>query len=73
MATTRKKATRDRPDDPWLSLPQAARALGVSRQTVLLRASRGELDSLSAAGRVLVARASVERAIDEQKHGSKAA
>ena len=38
----RSKVTQDAPDG-WLSLPDAARALGVVRQTVLHKVQRGEL------------------------------
>lgn len=48
--------------DPWLSLLAASRELGVPRQSVLLRALKGEVEYQIAAGRVLISRASVERA-----------
>lgn len=70
----RKAAPRKTaPDDPWMSLPAAARALGCARQTVLNRANRGELDSWHAAGRTLISRASVERVLAEEREAEEPA
>lgn len=67
MRTARKNPTAIAPDDDWMTVPQAARELGIAAPTVLQRALRGELETqtLSAgplAGRTFVSRASVEKA-----------
>lgn len=48
--------------DPWMSLGDAARTLKTTRQTVLTRAIKGELEAKHVAGRTVVSRASVEKA-----------
>lgn len=52
---------RKAPPDRWMSLPEAAKTLGVTRHAVMTRALRGELESQTVAGRTVVARADVER------------
>lgn len=47
--------------DEWMSLPDAAEELGVTRQTVLTLGIKGELKTQSVADRVVVSRASVEK------------
>lgn len=47
--------------DPWMSLVQAAKALGETRQTVLTRAIKGEVEAKFIAGRTVVSRESVRR------------
>lgn len=49
--------------DPWMTLPDAAEALGEVRQTILTRAVKGELEAKHEAGRTLISRASVERVL----------
>jgi hypothetical protein len=49
------------PTDPWMSVPEAARALGVANATVLQMALRGELVNTLVAKRTYVARESVDR------------
>lgn len=65
MTTVRKKsgaAGRGEPStEPWLTIRQAARLLGIAYGTVLAKASRGELETQTVAGRLFVSRASVER------------
>lgn len=62
MATARKtKSQPKRPADPWMTLGEAARELHTSRQTILTRAVKGEIEAQHVAGRTLVSRASVER------------
>jgi hypothetical protein len=60
MPVTRK--TR-KPLDPWMSLVEAAKALGETRQTVLTRAIKGEVEAKHIAGRTVVSRESVARAL----------
>lgn len=52
--------TLDPSHDPWLSVPEAAREIGVANATVLQLALRGEIKTMVAAKRTLVDRASVE-------------
>jgi hypothetical protein len=49
--------------DPWMSLVEAAKALGETRQTVLTRAIKGEVEAKHIAGRTVVSRESVARAL----------
>lgn len=44
-----------------MSLVAAARQLGETRQTVLTRAIKGEVEAKHVAGRTVVSRASIER------------
>ena len=61
MPTPVKKIRRPAPSaDPWMSVRQAASALGIAPQTVYARAADGLLDTMRAAGRTLVSRESVE-------------
>lgn len=53
--------------DPWISLVEAARLLKETRQTVLTRAVKGELEAQHIAGRTLISRASVTRCIENRK------
>lgn len=59
MSTARKTAAPS--IDPWISLGDAARMLGETRQTVLTRAVKGEVEAKNIAGRTVVSRASVEK------------
>lgn len=52
--------TLDPSHDPWMSVPEAAREIGVANATVLQLALRGELKTMVAAKRTLVDRESVE-------------
>jgi hypothetical protein len=45
--------------DPWLSVRQAATALGIAPQTVYARAADGLLVTMKAAGRTFIHRESV--------------
>lgn len=49
------------PDNDLISLGEAARLLGESRQTVLARAVKGEIEAQHIAGRTVVSRGSIER------------
>jgi len=49
--------------DDWISLLEASRTLGESRQTVLGRAVKGEVEAKHVAGRTIVSRASVDAII----------
>lgn len=51
------------PLDPWMSLGDAAEALGLSRQTVLTRVVAGELTAKHIAGRTVVSRDSVKKSL----------
>lgn len=66
MKTARKNVERravdSEADSDWLSVPQAARELGISYGGVLARALRKELETQRIADRTFVSRASVERA-----------
>lgn len=50
-----------KPRDPWMSLVAAAKQLGETRQTVLTRAIKGEVEAKHIAGRTVVSRESVDR------------
>lgn len=52
--------------DPWMSLLKAAKLLGQSRQTVLTRVAKGEVEAMHIAGRTVVSRASVEKLLEPQ-------
>lgn len=52
-----------KPVDPWMSLVEAAKALRTTRQTVLTRAIKGEIEAKHIAGRTVVSRESVTRAM----------
>jgi len=56
-----RKVTNSNSDE-WMSLGEASRMLGQSRQTILSRAIKGELEAQYIAGRTVVSRESVERA-----------
>jgi excisionase family DNA binding protein len=55
MAKGRQRKAHD-----WMRAQDAARALGVTRPTVLAMVARGELSSLAVAGLVFVKRSEVE-------------
>lgn len=59
MGVTTARKDTEMPVDPWMSLGDAARALGITRHTVLNRIVAGELKGTVAAGRTLVSRESV--------------
>jgi len=59
MKTRRNQSLQAR---EWLTVPQAARILGVARPTVLQKALLGELRYKTFAGDVFIAAASVEAA-----------
>jgi predicted site-specific integrase-resolvase len=52
--------------DGWLTLPQAAKLLGIARHTLLSRALDGEIETQVIAGRRVVSRTSVEAALMRQ-------
>lgn len=55
------KGIRKEPqDNDWVSLVEASRLLKQSRQTVLMRAVKGELVAKHIAGRTVVSRSSLE-------------
>lgn len=49
--------------DPWVSVPAAARLLGCANATVLAKALRGEIEAQVVAGRTVISRASIDRAL----------
>jgi hypothetical protein len=53
-------------NDPWLSVPQAAAELGLSKYLVLSAVAAGELSAGRAAGRTVISRESVAR-LKEQR------
>jgi hypothetical protein len=57
-------------DDDWVSLGDAARMLGESRQGVLTRAVKGEVIAKHIAGRTVVTRQSVERVLAAKEQGA---
>ncbi len=64
MASAIKAAPRnERVADTWMTVNEAAVQLKTSRYLVLKRAAAGEFSSAMVAGRVVLDRASVERAI----------
>lgn len=65
MPSTRK--IRKPQEDAWLSVRAASQILGESRFTILARAIRGELEAQYIAGRTVISRASVERALGDSE------
>lgn len=61
MPGFRKQRATERVD-PWMSVSDAARALGISRQTVYNRCVAGTLEFTRIADRTVIARASVAKA-----------
>lgn len=59
MPATRKEAAATAVD-PWMTVPEAARALRVANATVLQLALRGEFKTMTAANRTFVDRESLE-------------
>lgn len=55
------------PAGGWLTVPQAAKALGIARPTVLQRALLGELTFTVFAGDVFIAAESVEKGEGQSK------
>jgi hypothetical protein len=49
-----------------MAVAAAARVLGCHRQPVLNMIARGEIESMPAAGRIVVSRASVDRVLDAE-------
>lgn len=64
MANARKRSTDL---DPWMTLLEAAKELKTTRQTVLTRAVKGELEAQHVAGMTVVSRESVRRAKKAQE------
>lgn len=62
MGTTQTRKETEK-DDEWISLSEAARQLGETRQTVLTRAVAGDIVAQHIAGRTVVTRASVLRVL----------
>lgn len=58
-------AARKQEADRWMTIRQAAQALGIAPQTVYARALDGHLKTETIAGRRLVTRESVERMREE--------
>jgi hypothetical protein len=54
-------------EDPWLTVKEAAELLDISRHLVLSRAAKGELETREIAKRLVVSRASVERALGGER------
>lgn len=77
MSATRAKAEAKRSgagatlDGEWVGLVVAARELGENRQSVLVRAIKGDLEAKHVAGRTIVSRASLDRVL-ATKQGAKA-
>jgi hypothetical protein len=66
MATAARRNGTDEKRDEWLSIPQAQRMLGIARHTLLARTLDGEFESTVVAGRRVISRASVDKAIAAQ-------
>ena len=65
-ATQNLKRTAEGETGVWTTLNKAAAALGETRQTVLVRIVAGELTGKHEAGRTLVTRESLDRAIADK-------
>lgn len=59
--------------DPFMTVKDAAAALGVSRSTVHQRKAEGKLEGQMVAGRLVIRRDSVERLRRQMRRQSKAA
>ncbi len=57
----------------WTTLNRAAKALGETRHTVLIRCVASELEAQVLAGQVLISAGSVERLLDQKRAGTAAA
>lgn len=57
--------SKTRKTDLWMSLVEAAKELGTTRQTVLTRAVKGEVEAQFIAGRTVISRASVAKLIEQ--------
>lgn len=72
MTDRKKDGAVSAETDPYMSLSAAALALGESRNGILGRIARRELESAVSAGRAVVTRASVERAKQRKDEEAKA-
>jgi excisionase family DNA binding protein len=64
-STLRKPAVVAQPPaDPWMTVREASRALGIAPPTVLNRVIQGQLEAQTVAGRTFISRASVDRAVN---------
>lgn len=64
MATAGKRTEIDKElEKEWVSLGDAARALGESRLAALTRTVKGELEAKHIAGRTLISRDSLNRVL----------
>lgn len=71
METARKNAGVVMPvDDPWVSVPRAARLLGISNPTVRTLALHGRLRVQTVGGRTFVHRASIDDYLAKQADAS---
>lgn len=61
MPAGSKKATAAVLDDPWMSVQEAARVLGMTRFKFLQFAMANRIESTVSAGRTVVSRAQVEQ------------
>jgi hypothetical protein len=61
MATGSKKASPAVLEDPWMSVQEAARAVGMTRFKFLQFAMANRVESQITAGRTVVSRESVEK------------
>lgn len=59
-ASTSRKPTQPTSTEPWVTVPEAARLLGISPPTVLSRALAGEFKVQTIAGRHFVSRESID-------------
>lgn len=64
--TVRKVKAEPRPVDPWVSVREAGRLLGIAPPTVLTRVVRGELEAQTVGGLVFISRSSIERAVGNE-------
>lgn len=61
--STARKSLDTTAVDPWITVREAARQLGVSPQAVLTRVIHGKLEAQTVASRTFISRASVEKAL----------
>ena len=66
MSAVSKVVERQKVADPWMSIKEAASQLDISRHMLLKRAASGEFETTLVADRLVVSRASVERAVGQE-------
>ena len=67
-STVPSRRSDPKPLDPWMSVREAARLLGISPPAVRTRVIKGQLVAQTVADRVFISRASVDAMIAAEDH-----